>query len=72
MVFLKSDLSIVELVKCANVRQCEYDHKWMNTSMIPVSHKLPVVLICFSYSRQENLSHHAHATHFNNLTANRN
>lgn len=51
MVFLKSDLSIVELVKCANVRQCEYDHKWMNTSMIPVSHKLPVVLICFSYSR---------------------
>lgn len=51
MVFLKSDLSIVELVKCANVRQCEYDHKWMNTSMIPVSHKLPVVLIFFSYSR---------------------
>lgn len=51
MVFLKSDLSIVELVKCANVRQCEYDHKWMNTSMIPVCHKLPVVLICFSYSR---------------------
>ena len=51
MVFLRSDLNIVELVKCANVRQCEYDHKWMNTSMIPVSHKLPVVLICFSYSR---------------------
>lgn len=51
MVFLRSDLSIVELVKCANVRQYEYDHKWMNTSMIPVSHKLPVVLICFSYSR---------------------
>ena len=51
MVFLKSDLSIVELVQCANVRQCEYDHKRMNMSMIPGSRKLPVVLICFSYSR---------------------